>query len=386
MTRGGADRFAAPAHGSWRILPLLVVLALASGGCASRLRAQPVEFAPAVAAAMARAVEAQRHAATVGEVERRSLLESALISARLAQVAAPEEIRAALLVQDLEIALDERAARERYASGPVATAAEKLLAARALLPERSAEARNLLTAAIDQDDDFAFARYGLAFLEQRDGRADRARVLCDEALARDPSLIEALRMLADLEQDGGTRERAIEARELLVEITAGDPFERHRLAQLLLEADDRSDATAAEKQLRAILATVGEAPTPEALELARDAWLDLGTAFARRNRDGEAIAAWEHSLALDRECLTALYNIGVVEMKQRNHPEQALAAFEEYLLRAQTMTRPLPADQVFYRLFYVPNQVRELRAQLQRDEPAPRTVDPLEDAPPEIGQ
>ncbi|MBL8841618.1 MAG: hypothetical protein JNL90_08840 [Planctomycetes bacterium] len=374
MTAGAAGRAAG-----------LLALALLAGGCRSTLHARPIAIEPAAAAPYAEAERERARAATLADPERRAALEAALAAARRAQAAAPDEFRAALLAQDLEFELDLRAARERYVADSAETAAAKVLAARALLPERTAEARTLLTSAIAQDGDFAFARYGLAFLEQREGRADRARTLCAEALARDPTLLESLRMLAELEQDAGSRERALEARTLLIEVTGGDLLERHRLAQLLLEADDRSDATAAEKQLRVILEQLGDVPGPEQLELARDAWLDLGTAFARRSRDAEAIAAWEHALALDRECLTALYNIGVVEMKQRRHPELALLAFEEYLLRAQTMTRPLPADQIFYRLFYVPNQVRELREQLQRAAPTPAIRDPFEAEPPAGG-
>lgn len=340
----------------------LLLLSLTIASCRSPLVARPLELAPAAIEPMARARALRTKAAALGEPERRATLDAALQAALAAVAAAPDEFRARVLVQDLELEIDPRGTRDRYANGPAEGATGKVLAARALLPDRALEARALLEQALVEDDEFAWAYYGLAFVEQREGRGDRARELCERALDADPTLVEALRLLADL-CEGSDRVRAISARQLLVAVTGGDLAERHALAQLLLEADDRSDATDAVEELKAILAAVGEPVTNEARELARDCWLDMGTAYARRNRDPQALAAWDRALALDRECLTALYNVGVVELK-RDRPEAALAAFEEYLLRAQSMTRSLPADQVFYRHFYVPNQVRALRDRL----------------------
>ncbi|MSR45904.1 MAG: tetratricopeptide repeat protein [Planctomycetes bacterium] len=364
-----------------------MALLLAAVGCSTLLDARPPTLAPAAVEPMARAHEARTRAAALSDQERRAMLETALAAARAAAVAAPEEFRAELLVQDIELELDPRGARERYANGPAEGAASKVLVARALLPDRSVEARALLESALKQDGGFAWALYGLAFVERRDGHSDRARELCEQALHRDPSLIEALRLLADL-YEGGDRERAIQARQLLVEVTGGELTERHAFAQLLLEADDRSDASVAVRELRAILDALGDATTPAARELARDCWLDLGTAFARRANDEQAIIAWQRALALDRECLTALYNVGVAEQR-RGDLARSLAAFEEYLARAQSMERSLPVDQVLYRHFYVPNQVRTLRERLAESpgdaagaatEVAPTEVAPTEDA------
>jgi len=351
----------------------LAVLLLPLAACSSHLEAEPLEIAPAAVAAMARAQQERERAAGLADEERARAMEAALAAAREAVAAAPDELRARLLVQDLELEIDERGARDRYAHGPAATAVEKVLAARALLPDRTAEARALLQAAIEQDGDLAWARYGLAFVERKNGRSDRARALCEEALARDPMLIEALRMVADLYQDGGDRVRAIEARRLLLEVGDDDLAQRHALAQLLLEADDRSDAHEAIDELRSILDTLGEALEGDARDLARDCWVDLGTAYARRNNDVEAIGCWERALALDRDCLMALYNIGVVDLK-RDKAAAALAAFEEYLARARASTKPLPVNQVFYRHYFVPNQVRDLRARLEREREAAKAA------------
>ncbi|MBM4013341.1 MAG: tetratricopeptide repeat protein, partial [Planctomycetes bacterium] len=293
---------------------------------------------------------------------RRDLLEQALAAAGAAVTAAPDEFRARLLVQDLEFELDLRGARQRYADGPAEGAAGKVLAARALLPERSHEAKALLEQALREDDELAWAHYGIAFVEHRDGHSDRAREWCERALRKDPGLVEALRLLAEL-CEGSDRARAIRARRLLVEISGGDLAERHALAQLLLEADDRSDATDAADELKAIIAAIGEPADAEARALARDCWLDLGTSYSRRNKPDQAIDSWRRALALDRDFLPALFNIGLVE-QGRGALQAALEAFEEYLARAQASPRALPADQVLDRHFYVPNRVRTLREQL----------------------
>jgi tetratricopeptide (TPR) repeat protein len=124
----------------------------------------------------------------------------------------------------------------------------------------------------------------------------------------------------------------------------------------------------------AIAAAIGEPPPPAQREQLRDIYVDLGTAFARRNRIEEAVVHWRHALELDPECLTALSNIGVGEQKlsqdamadaeQHRHDVAALSAFEEYVKRAQSLSTPLSEDQVYYRQFFVPNQVVALRKKL----------------------
>jgi tetratricopeptide (TPR) repeat protein len=334
-------------------------------GCTSTLDARAPSVALAAIAPMARANQLRERAGSAEDTARLELLQAAIAAASEAVAAAPGEIRARLLLQDLELELDPRGTRERYASGPAAGAMGKTLAARALLPDRLIEARSLLEQALREDEDFAFAHYGLAFIDHRDGLTDRAREGCERALRLDPGLIEALRLLAQL-CDGSDRARAIAARQLLVRISGGDLAERHALAQLLLEADDRSDANDAADELKAIIAAIGEPADAEARGLARDCWLDLGTSFARRNKPDQAIDCWKRALALDGECLPALFNIGLVE-QGRGNPAAALEAFETYLARAATLKRALPAEQVLDRHFYVPNRVRALREQLVKE-------------------
>jgi tetratricopeptide (TPR) repeat protein len=344
---------------------------LATAACRAPLDARPIEIPEAARASYEDALRRRAAAPDLGGDDARAELEAALSSAKEALAVAPDEFRFAVLVQDLEFDLDARAARERYTSTAPATARDRTLAARALLPERSAEARDLLLDASRGEPGFAWARYGLAFVERNEGQATAAIADAEQALKLDPTLIEALRLLADLYQSGGDRKRALLAREELIEVTNGDLGERHRYARLLLESDSKSDASDAERQLRVILAAVGDPPAPAQLEFARDALLDLGTCFARRadkNRNPkaleEAIAAWRRALALDPWCLTALYNIGLVERDQRNDPRAALAAFEEYLSRAESMSGPLPSDQLISRYLAVPDNVMTLREQL----------------------
>jgi tetratricopeptide (TPR) repeat protein len=273
-------------------------------------------------------------------------------------------------VQDLEFDLDPRAARELYAAtGASATAREKTLAARALLPERLSDARDLLASACEQDPKFAWARYGLAFVDREFGRTDSALAGATEALRLDPTLLEALRLIAELAEEAGQRDEAVWARKELVSATGGDLEERRHYAQLLLESDAPRAASTAEKELRAIADAIGDPPPPNLRAELRDVYVDLGTAYALRERNPDALAAaircWRHALELDPECLTALSNIGLVELfPKRQNDSAALAAFEEYLRRAQTLSTPLSEDQVYYRQFFVPNQVLQLRQRL----------------------
>jgi tetratricopeptide (TPR) repeat protein len=350
---------------------LACAAALVAAGCSSSLRAEPPVIPPQARVPYEEAARRFAAARAAGGESLRAELVAALAAAREARARAPEDFRIAALEQDLEFALDARAARERGAALPKSTASEKTLAARALLPERTDEAHDLLLAACEQDPRFAWARYGLAFIERLQGRFDDALRDAERALELDPSLVEALRLLAELYESGGDREHAVRARELLIEVSGGDLEERHRYAQLLLDADDRSDATDAEKELRVILAALGDPPGPAQREFARDALVDLGTAYARRSRFAEAIVYWRQALALDPDCLTAIYNIGVAEeLKPRPDLAAALAAFEEYLARAQSMGGPLPFDQVYYRYFAVPRRVLELRQKLGLPTPA----------------
>jgi tetratricopeptide (TPR) repeat protein len=368
----------------------LVALAVAAAGsaCHSQPSVRPIaiqsEALPDYTAA-----RSLREAA--GELEgeaRRARLEAALAAARRAHAGAPDDFRITALVQDLEFDLDPRAAREQY-TVPTATASavEKTLAARALLPERLSEARDLLASACDQEPKFAWARYGLAFVDRELGKPDSSLKAATAALELEPSLLEALRLIAELCEDGGARDEALWARKELVSATDGDLDERRRYAQLLLESDAARDARAAERELVAIAAAIGRPPPPPLRAQLRDVYVDLGTASARRDYNDEAIVFWRYALGLDPECLTALSNIGLVEQK-RGHDAAALSAFEEYLNRAQTLSTPLGEDQVYYRQFFVPNQVLALRQKLGLPTESAEPIEPsdLDPSRPEAGR
>ena len=299
----------------------------------------------------------------------RAQLDEALAAARRARDGAPADFRLACLVQDLEFLADARAAREQYATS-TGSAREKTLAARALLPERASEARALLLKACDQDPSFGWARYGLAWVESELGRSDQALAEALAALQLEPSLLEALRFYADLAGATGRREQALWARRELVAATGGDLRERRLYAALLLESDAKRDAAAAEVELRAVALEIGEPPPRAFRRMLSDVYVGIGATYARRYRYDEAIVYWRHALQLDYESLTALANIGGVELNRANdtdgavrrrHQEAALAAYEEYLRRAQGLSTPLPSDEISYRYFSVPEHVITLR-------------------------
>jgi tetratricopeptide (TPR) repeat protein len=345
----------------------ITLLAFALPGCRAHLIAEPMVIPTSAREPYEHAKRELALARDLSGEESQKALQSALAAAREARAAAPEDFRLAVLEQDVLFALDPRDTRESYASRSQATAEEKVLVARALLPERIDDARDLLVSACEQDPKFAWAFYGLAFVERRRGRADVARANAEEALRLDPKLNEALELLVKLYHESGDRKMEILARQRLIDVTHGDPHERHKYAQLLLDADDRSDATEAEKELRVILAGLGDPPPPEAREFARDVLVDLGTSFARRESPvhiEQSVSTWRRALALDHECLVALYNIGIVEQQQRRDLKAALAAFEEYMEVAQSLSGPLPAAEVYNRYFNVPSKILDLRQKL----------------------
>jgi tetratricopeptide (TPR) repeat protein len=349
---------------------LVLTAGLAAAACHSQPAVRPIAIQAEALPDYSLARALRDDAADAEGDARRGKLEAALAAARRAHAEAPDDFRIATLVQDLEFDLDPRAARELYAAtGASATAREKTLAARALLPERLSDARDLLASACEQDPKFAWARYGLAFVDREFGRTDSALAGATEALRLDPTLLEALRLIAELAEEAGQRDEAVWARKELVSATGGDLEERRHYAQLLLESDAPRAASTAEKELRAIADAIGDPPPPNLRAELRDVYVDLGTAYALRERNPDALAAaircWRHALELDPECLTALSNIGLVELfPKRQNDSAALAAFEEYLRRAQTLSTPLSEDQVYYRQFFVPNQVLQLRQRL----------------------
>jgi tetratricopeptide (TPR) repeat protein len=326
----------------------------------------------------------------------RARLDEALAAARRARSGAPADFRIACMVQDLEFLADPRAAREQYAAA-TGTAQEKTLAARALLPERLSEARDLLLKACDQEPAFGWARYGLAWVENELGRSDQALVEAMTAVRLEPSLLEALRFYAELAGVTGAREQALWARRELVAATGGDLRERRRYADLLLESNSKREAAAAEVELRAILAEIGEPPPPAFRKMLSDVYVAIGSTYAQRYRYDEAIVTWRHALQLDFESLTALANIGGVELNRagdtdgavrRRHQESALAAYEEYLLRAQGLSTPLPSDEISYRYFTVPEHVLTLRKLLGLPAEEEETVEETDLGPrwPEAGR
>lgn len=347
----------------------LAVLPWLAAACESPPQIEPIVMAASVQADADAARRVRDDALERGNDVARAQLDEALAAARRARDGAPDDFRIACLVQDLEFLADARAAREQYAATK-GSAREKTLAARALLPERSSEARLLLIQACDQDPTFGWSRYGLARVESDLGHNDQALAEALAAVRLDPSLLEALRLYADLAASTGARDAALWARQELVAATGGDLRERRLYAELLLESNGKRDAAAAEVELRAMVGQIGEPPPPAFRKMLSDVYVAIGCTYAQRYRYDEAIAWWRHALTLDFESLTALANIGGVELNRaehtdgevrRLHQESALAAYEEYMLRAQGLTKPLPSDEISYRYFTVPEHVLTLR-------------------------
>ena len=83
------------------------------------------------------------------------------------------------------------------------------------------------------------------------------------------------------------------------------------------------------------------------------------------------------------ERLGFVYNIGIVEQQQRHDPKAALAAFEEYMSVAQSLSGPLPAAEVYNRYFNVPSKILDLRQKLGMPlEKPPEPHDPFATEPP----
>jgi len=347
----------------------LALLAFGAAACESPPPIEPIVMAASVQSDADAARRVRDDVLERGSEVARAQLDEALAAARRARDGAPDDFRIACLVQDLEFLADPRAARLQYAAA-TGSAREKTLAARALLPERMSEARDLLIKACDQDPAFGWSRYGLARVESDLGRNDQALAEALAAVRLEPSLLEALRLYADLAGSIGAREDALWARRELVAATGGDLRERFRYARLLLESNAKRDASAAEVELRAMVEQIGEPPPPAFRKVLSDVYVAIGCSYSQRYRYDEAIAWWRQALTLDFESLTALANIGGVELNRaddtdgavrRRHQEAALAAYEEYMLRAQGLTTPLPSNEIRYRYFSVPEHVLTLR-------------------------
>jgi len=374
----------------------LALLAFGAAACESPPQIEPIVMAASVQSDADAARRVRDDVLERGSEVARAQLDEALAAARRARDGAPDDFRIACLVQDLEFLADPRAARLQYAAA-TGSAREKTLAARALLPERSSEARDLLIKACDQDPAFGWSRYGLARVESDLGRNAQALAEALAAVRLEPSLLEALRLYADLAGSTRAREEALWARRELVAATGGDLRERRRYAELLLESNAKREASAAEVELRAMVDQIGEPPPPAFRKVLSDVYVAIGCTYSQRYRYDEAIAWWRHALTLDFESLTALANIGGVELNRaddtdgavrRRHQEAALAAYEEYMLRAQGLTTPLPSDEISYRYFSVPEHVLTLRKLLGLPAEQEETVEETDLGPrwPEAGR
>jgi tetratricopeptide (TPR) repeat protein len=279
--------------------------------------------------------------------------------------ASPRMFRARRAIQDILLELDPSAARERFLVPADSGDPEKLtLAARLLAPVDAERARQYLELAVEADPEFAWARYGLAFLDWQEGRDEPALDRVLEALARDPGFPEARELEARLYESLGRRDEALASYRRLLETK--DTVElRYRYANLLLRSDDEEDAEAAEEQLRQVIERATAATAEPDPELLARATLDLGVALADQRRPEPALEMFHRALELDPELLPAWYNIGWVLEVQMGLPEEALEAYRHYEEAAAQAGGELPAAQILDRIFYVPENIRRLEERLQ---------------------
>lgn len=299
--------------------------------------------------------------------DRRVNLERAQASFTRVRQSQPEFFTARVRLQDAELALNPAQAKRRYLEplelrGEEDLSAEELtLAARAELPEDIDQARTLLQKAVKVAPRFAWAHYGLAFLAYLEQDSSLGLGHVEDALDLDPHLRDAVRLRAELLDQDGKKEAALDEYERLLESGCG-PAVRQRYARVLLRSDSASKAKKAERELRRVLASLEEGAYSR--ELRSDTWQDLGVSLALQEDGPGALQAFRQALRVDPDNLAVYYGIGwVLETVLERH-EEALAAYEQYRERAQEWEGAFPTGSLLDRWFYVERNIKKLRERL----------------------
>lgn len=218
---------------------------------------------------------------------------------------------------------------------------------------QSDAARRLYEKSLEAYPEAVGPRLRLARWAHRDGDFKLAAKLAREALQFDGQSVEAYRLLSllyaenrknqlarliavrgqklspgDAEFDfvlgrvAENENKVATARELYERVLARKPSHaasRHRLAALALHNRDWQTAT---KQLEALLET-GE-PHPSL-------WVNLGIARKGRGMFPEAAEAYQKALAVNAAYGPALFNLGILELRQMDQPEAAEGHLAKYL-------------------------------------------------------
>ena len=281
---------------------------------------------------------------------------------------APVYFRAHYLRQRTLLEIDPSAAAAEY---PVLDVPDRpaalTLAGAMLLPDRPHRAAWILERATRLDPDFAWAWYGLAFVERSRGNHAEALIAAERATELLPDFPEALDLLVRIEESLGLRTETLETYARLLEARPGDPRLRHRLARRLLQSDDPRESRLAEQELRHALRLI-PAPVPHSMAaLEISIRVDLGLALFLDGRLEEAAGEYRTALELEPGNLDAWYNLGFV-LERLGRDREALDAYEQYVSRwhaAQGVT----AGQLRDRFSQVPAAIRRLRERLGLEPP-----------------
>jgi tetratricopeptide (TPR) repeat protein len=246
-------------------------------------------------------------------------------------IKAPHDLGLAAMLQDAELAAgeDPSALRARY----LALARERddadslVLAAR--LEPTPAEARSILERAVDRDPKHAWARYGLAFVQARDGAWGEAKVHLKQALELDRAHLPARRLEAALLARDGKFDDARTAYSAWLEASRTDPRvdpQARLAAELDLALVELESGRV--KAARARLAAMPESPD--------------ATGVAGRRLC--LIAATEQALGHPQLAYSAAQEAEAVD------PRSALPMVQQALLNGQTLNDPAAARAAWERV------------------------------------
>lgn len=250
---------------------------------------------------------------------------------------APADLGLAVMLQDAELSAGEDLAllRARYLN----LARERddphslILAAR--LERTPSEARSMLERALRSDPRSAWASYGLAYVQARDGNWREAQKQLDRALEADPAHLPARRLQAALLARDGKFEDAQRAYSAWLDISRGDPRidPQLRLAaelDLALVEVQSGHSRAARARLQSMV------ETSSAHGLAGRRLCLLAAAEQDLGRPERALEAARSAESADPDSALPRVQQALIHEQWLEDPQAARAAWERVLTEARS--------------------------------------------------
>lgn len=164
------------------------------------------------------------------------------------------------------------------------------------------------------------AQYLLGMLHYQSGQFAQALTAAEQALALNPQSLEAMMLKAAAAQAIGRKAEALGCLAAIVAQQPGHADAWYNYGVVLAELGQANEAVAAFDHVLAIM------PNPSA-------WTNRGAALQALGRDTEALASFDQAVALDPRFVPALFNRGTLLLGLKRFDEAA-KAFEGLLVHA----------------------------------------------------